>query len=58
MDCPAPRNHVSGHLNLGDPGYAMQADADYVAGHITDDELRELLTLDALVARSRGEAAA
>ena len=50
--------HLNGQIALGDPGKAAQLEAAFAAGHITDEELAEQLALDALVARSRGEAAA
>jgi hypothetical protein len=40
-------------LSVGDPGYAMQCEWAFAAGHLTDTELLELTALDRLVRRDR-----
>jgi Lon protease-like protein len=55
---PNPPNayHANGDgPRLGDPGYALLLDRAYANGHLTDDELRDRLHLDALAARVRRE---
>ena len=42
---------------LGEPGYAMVIDAAFVAGHITEDELRMQQRLSSFVYRRRAEQA-
>lgn len=40
-----------GPRSPGEPGYAMQIDAAYTAGHILEHELRSLLRVDAFIAQ-------
>jgi hypothetical protein len=40
-------------LVVGDPGYAMQCERTFAAGHLTEQELLERTTLDRLVRRDR-----
>ncbi len=42
----------NGRLLLGDPGYVIQADADFAAGHILEHELLHRIHLDSLVRRA------
>jgi len=48
---------TNGRPSLGDPGFPMALDRAFAEGHITADELRRTLTLDALVARAQRKAA-